>query len=97
MACPGRDKECLMCNKKGHFSKHCKVKYNQVAGKSMSSFKGKKPNIHIVIENDSTNDDDKLAVSGGNLPKVGLEIEGVQNVQMIVDSGACCNVIDREL
>ena len=97
LTCPARDKECLKCNTKGHFSKCCKTKYNQVVGKSMSSYKRKRPNIHMVNESDSTDDEYAFAVSGGKLPKVCLKIGGVPNVKMIIDSGACCNVIDREL
>eukprot|EP00112_Aurelia_sp_Birch-Aquarium-sp1_P009823 Seg2131.1 transcript_id=Seg2131.1/GoldUCD/mRNA.D3Y31 product="putative protein K02A2.6" protein_id=Seg2131.1/GoldUCD/D3Y31 len=51
----------------------------------------------LADANDSTDDEYAFTVSNGKLPKICLEIGGVPNVEMIVDSGACCNVIDRKL
>ena len=95
--CPARNKECFKCNKKGHFSKCCKTKNVQATTKSAKTYQGKKPNIHLVDANDSTDDEYAFTISDGKLPKICLEIGGVPNVEMIVDSGACCNVIDRKL
>ena len=90
----------LKCHKVGHFAKCCKTKET----KSLQKKRFTKPKAHKGTVNqmnfeDYSDDNNEYAftIVDENQTMVLVSIEGVPSVSMIVDSGASCNVIDRQL
>ena len=91
--CPARGEICNKCKREGHFAICCKTKKPEKAPN-----KGRRgPRVNRVEEvssgdefaftiASSARDDDKLSVNVGGV-----------NIKMLIDSGASCNVIDKEL
>ena len=87
--CPARGKKCNKCQLTGHFAKCCKSKRKNNDQKPV----GGKDTAHLV----ETEDEFAFVVSGKTQPELALNVGGVPNIKFIIDSGASCNVIDREL
>ncbi|XP_015779025.1 PREDICTED: uncharacterized protein K02A2.6-like [Acropora digitifera] len=96
--CPARGKRCRKCNNLGHFVKVCKTKLKTSEGKKG----GKDRRVRQVGVGVDETDDSEYAfgvLGGADNPDNGeifVQIGGVQ-VTMIIDSGASCNVLDRNL
>ena len=98
--CPARNKECLKCYKVGHFAKCCKTKETKGPQKKcFTKQKGHRGTVNQVNFEDYLDDESEYAftIVDEKQPVVLVSIGGVPNVSMIVDSGASCNVIDRQL
>ena len=98
--CPARDKGCRKCHKVGHFAKCCKTK--KAKGKKPRRKKPRGPrdtkrSINQIGSEDSPDSEYAFTVVDGKQPMVQVNVGGVPNVAMIVDSGASCNVIGRKL
>ena len=108
--CPARGKQCRKCNGSGHFEAVCKTKEKQTSGRGAGG--PRKPDVgkkggaaHHVrqVETEGTQGDycdyafgildDSNVSSGGEIP---VKIAGLP-VTMIIDSGASCNVIGRNV
>ena len=84
--CPAKDKECSKCHKKGHFAAVCKTK-----GKDFGKHKVSYVNEH------GNNEDDEYAFNitdETETGKITVTVGGVP-VDMLIDSGASTNVINR--
>ena len=96
--CTARGKRCRKCNNPGHFEKVCKTKLKTSEGRKG----GKDRRVRQVGIGVDENDDSEYAfgvLGGADNPdngKISVKIGGVQ-VTMIIDSGASCNVLDRNL
>lgn len=88
--CPARGKECERCHFKGHFKACCKTKLKENTGKV---------NRVDTLQNKSDSNDDYVFTvneMGRSSGKVDVTLGGVK-LQMIIDSGASCNVVDKQL
>ena len=56
-----------------------------------------KRSVNQINSEDSPDSDYAFTIVDGKQPMVQVNVGGVPNVAMIVDSGASCNVIDRKL
>ena len=96
--CPARGKRCRKCNNLGHFEKVCKTKLKTSEGRKG----GKDRRVRQVGVGVDETDDSEYAfgvLGGADNPdsgEISVKIRGVQ-VTMIIDSGASCNVLDRNL
>ena len=96
--CPTRGKRCRKCNNPGHFEQVCKTKLKTSEGRKV----GKDRRVRQVGVGVDENVDSEyaFAVLGGadnpNNGEISVKIGGVQ-VTMIIDSGASCNVLYRNL
>lgn len=97
--CPARGKECRKCRKVGHFAKVCKTK-TQVADKKQKKDSKFSSNNYKVNELEVTNHEYAFtlnpcdqAPTRSNL--VSVQVGGVTIDDMLIDSGATCNVIDK--
>ena len=108
--CPARGKQCRKCNGSGHFEVVCKTKEKQTNGRGAGGPRkpdvGKKGGVaHHVrqVETEGTHGDDcenafgilddSNVLSDGKIP---VKIGGLP-VTMIIDSGASCNPIVRNV
>ena len=108
--CPARRKQCRKCNGSGHFEAVCKTKEKRISGRGAGG--PHKPDVgkkrgaaHHVrqVETEGTQSDDceyafgilddSNASSDGKIP---VKIGGLP-VTMIIDSGASCSVIGRNV
>ena len=108
--CPARGKQCRKCNGSGHFEAVCKTKGKQTSGRGAGGPRkpdvGKKGGVaHHVrqIETEGTQGDD-CEYSFGILDDSNVSSDGKISVKigglpltMIIDSGASCNVIGRNV
>ena len=92
---------CLKCHKVDHFAKCCKTKKTKNPQKNPT---GSRPTEHkgtvnqVNFEDHPDSDSDHaFTIVDEKQPMVFVNIGGIPNVAMIVDSGASCNVIDRQL
>ncbi|MCG8032586.1 MAG: aspartyl protease family protein, partial [Candidatus Thiodiazotropha taylori] len=95
--CPAKGKQCRKCKQYNHFQKMCKTK----------TFKDKKNErkndtsrmkVRQLEENESDNSDYTFIVSNDNdrdNAKIMVEVGGI-SLNVMIDSGASCNIIDRE-
>ena len=101
--CPARDKECRKCHKVGHFAKCCKTKKaedpndKKPRGNKPRGPRDTKRSVNEIGSEDSPDNEYAFTVVDGKQPMVQVNVGGVPNVAMIVNSGASCNVIDRKL
>ena len=83
--CPAKKGRCRKCGHVGHFAKVCRSKNN---------FQTK---VFSVEDNESLDDEIfAIELSPEDEPEVKLTIGG-QEVDMLIDSGASCSVIDHQL
>ena len=90
-------------HKVGHFAKCCKTK--QAKDPNDKKPRRKKPrgprdtkrSVNQINSEDSPDSEYALTIVDGKQPMIQVNVGGVPNVAMSVDSGASCNVIDREL
>ena len=100
--CP-RDKECRNCHKVGHFAKCCKTK--KAKDPNDKKLRRKKPrgprdtkrSVNQINSEDSPDSKYAFTIADEKQPMVQVNDGGVPNVAMIVDSGASCNGIDRNV
>lgn len=103
--CPAVGKTCKKCNKIGHFAVVCKTQSSRGNGQQ-SKYSGVKQ-ISTEVEskvNDQINDDNEYAFVVGTKDKytvnasavVDLVVGGVNMRNVMIDSGASCNVVDRQ-
>ena len=98
--CPARNKECLKCNKVGHFAKCCETKDTKIPQKKRPSKpKGHKGTVNQLIFEDYSDVENEYAftIVDEKQPMFLVSLGGVPNVSMIVDSVASCNLINRQL
>ena len=108
--CPARGKQCRKCNGSGHFEAVCKTKEKRTSGRGAGGPRkrdvGEKGGAahHIRhVEIDGTQGDDCEyafgVLDGSNVSSDGktpVKMGGL-TVTMIIDSGASCNVIGRNV
>ncbi|KAK3097548.1 hypothetical protein FSP39_010680 [Pinctada imbricata] len=92
LTCPARDKLCNKCGREGHFAICCKTRVPQARKQG----KGK-PRVRHV-EEQSGEDEFAFSVSGfaDNNNQITVKVGGV-NIKMLIDSGASCNIIDKQM
>ena len=108
--CPARGKQCRKCNGTGHFEVVCKTKKKQNSGRGAGGplrpvFRrrgGAPHNVRQVEAEDKQGDDCEYAFGisdDSNVSsdgKISVKIGGLP-VTMIIDSGASCYVIGRNV
>ena len=83
--CPAKKGRCRKCGHVGHFAKVCRSKNNY------------QTKVFSMEDNESLDDEIfAIELSPEDEPEVKLTIGG-QEVDMLIDSGASCNVIDHQL
>ncbi|KAK3108849.1 hypothetical protein FSP39_017183 [Pinctada imbricata] len=92
LTCPAKDKLCNKCGREGHFAICCKTRVPQARKQG----KGK-PRVRHV-EEQSGEDEFAFSVSGfaDNNNQITVKVGGV-NINMLIDSGASCNIIDKQM
>jgi len=92
--CPARNGKCRKCGKIGHFAKVCRSKDSH----QNRIFSVEDKNVTSLQVEESSSDDDVFVVSldPEDNPEVTVNVGG-QEVDVLIDSGASCNVIDRQL
>ena len=107
-SCTARGQECKKCHKVDHYVRCCKSPTFKTP-KNTGSRKSKQ-HVRMVKSKDLEDSDEAYAfilstnsaqetsqaftIGGVNHSTVATNIGGVQNIRVIVDSGASCNVID---
>ena len=99
--CPARGKTCKKCGGADHFAQQCKTKSSKLAkpshGAKSNDGKKKVRYVQDVNEGDEEEDEYAFIVKSVSQPeKIGVSIGGIP-VDMLVDSGASTNVIDKNL
>ena len=92
--CPALDKTCNKCGKSGHFAACCKKKstkkpsgrHRSEGANKVSEEKEGEDNYAFVLHAKSSN---------GSSGVVDLCVGGVQLKNVLIDSGATCNIVDR--
>ena len=107
--CPARGKQCKKCNGTGHFEVVCKTKRRQNSGRGDEGprrpdvrRRGDAHHVRQVEAEDKQNDDCEYAfgISGdSNVSSDGKisVIVGGLSFPVIIDSGASCNVVGRDV
>ena len=93
-SCPALDKTCNKCGKSGHFAACCKTKstkkpsgrHRSEGANKVSEEKEEEDNHAFVLDTKSSN---------GSSGVVDLCVGGVQLKNVLIDSGATCNTVDR--
>ena len=93
-SCPALDKTCNKCGKSGHFASCCKTKstkkpsgrHRSEGANKVSEEKEEEDNHAFVLDTKSSN---------GSSGVVDLCVGGVQLKNVLIDSGATCNTVDR--
>ena len=93
-SCPALDKTCNKCGKSGHFAACCKTKstkkpsgrHRSEGANKVSEGKEEEDNHAFVLDTKSSN---------GSSGVVDLCVGGVQLKNVLIDSGATCNTVDR--
>ena len=97
----GKQSQCYNCQGIGHFAKCCKSKKKQ--GQTSRGAKILQISLQMIVMmmmmmiDDDDDDEFAFVASGGITPQLELNIGGVPRIQFIIDSGASCNIIDRQL
>ncbi|XP_046407907.1 uncharacterized protein LOC124172511 [Ischnura elegans] len=102
--CPAKEKECNKCGLIGHFSKCCKTKASKIKSRAASPSKRKVRNVSC--DNESDCESSGSGVKGGytfsakggskvNHDLLKVKIGSVPS-DVLIDSGATVNVIDKE-
>ena len=96
--CPARGKTCKKCGGANHFAQHCKTKSPKPAKPGSSGkLKDTKKKVRYVQDVDEDEDECAFIVKSASQPgKIEVFIGGIL-VEMVVDSGASTNVIDKHL
>ena len=95
--CPARNQSCRNCNKMGHFQSQCRTKSKSNSGPRVHSVNSRRVNT-VEVEADSEDDNgyafvvDEGDTTGGC---VDICIGGVVLHNVLIDSGATCNLVDR--
>ena len=96
--CPARGKTCKKCGGANHFAQKCKTKPPKPAKpRSNGKLKDTKKKVSYVQDVDEDEDEYAFIVKSASQPgKIEVFIGGIL-VEMVVDSGASTNVIDKHL
>ena len=96
--CPARGKTCKKCGGANHFAQQCKTKSPKPAKpRSSGKLKDTKKKVRYVQDVDEDEDEYAFIVKSASQPgKIEVFIGGIL-VEMVVDSGASTNVIDKHL
>ena len=96
--CPARGKTCKKCGGANHFAQQCKTKSPKpVKPRSSGKLKDTKKKVRYVQDVDEDEDEYAFIVKSASQPgKIEVFIGGIL-VEMVVDSGASTNVIDKHL
>ena len=96
--CPARGKTCKKCGGANHFAQECKTKSPKAAKpRSGGKLKDTKKKVRYVQDVDDDEDEYAVIVKSTSQPgKIEVFIGGIL-VEMVVDSGASTNVMDKHL
>ena len=95
--CPARGRECLKCKKVGHYARCCKTK--SVSSDNVQE-RYKQPKVRQLtnpVLPEEQDSDFLFALSKKTqIEKCSVTIGGVK-IDVVIDSGASCNIIDRHM
>ena len=93
--CPARDRDCKSCGKKGHFQVVCRNKGQLPSDKNKEQSSGDKKSKQANQVTDGSKQY-AFVVSGGTKRDgtISLVVGGVELNDVLIDSGATCNVTD---
>ena len=100
-SCPARNAECQKCHKIGHFAAVCQTKNvsSQENFSSQGVRKKGKFGVNSICEStsgaNSDNDEYAFTVDSGNIDGMVTVQRGGVSVEVLIDSGASTNVIDK--
>lgn len=96
--CPARGHKCHKCGHEGHFQECCKTKHKRET-RPMNTKRHRDPKAASANMVDTQDDEDDLeyafAVGGRKQEKIEVTIGGCK-LNVIVDSGASTNIIDKQ-
>ena len=96
--CPARDKECEKCGKRGHFAVCCwkKGATKPPPSGNQGSYQARNRKAYHVAEGATGPEDGYAFVVGGQQEagEITLKVGGVELENVLIDSGASCNLID---
>lgn len=99
--CPGRNMTCEKCGLKGHATERCRTK--NVAGKEKNTNTNKCRKKAYNVEEKSDDESEyafticEISNKNANLGEVMVDVQlGGVNIQMMIDSGSNCNVVDKD-
>ena len=95
--CPARNRECFKCNKMGRYARCCKTK---LALNKNEEFNSKHRSVKQLCDRGKSLGDDSGFVFALNtrnqIERQKISI-GDMEVEMLIDSGATCNILGRQL
>lgn len=97
-SCPAKKATCRRCGFVGHYEAVCKTKQveKQMPKQPQRYHKKKAKEVHCLWqEEDPGNPEYLFSIFEGDTGQVTVKVGGVE-VDMLIDSGASCNVIDQE-
>lgn len=96
--CPARDKECEKCGTRGHFAVCCwkKGATKPPPSGNQGSYQARNRKAYHVAEGATGPEDGYAFVVGGQQEagEITLKVGGVELENVLIDSGASCNLID---
>lgn len=96
--CPARDKECEKCGVRGHYAVCCEKNgpRKQPPRVNQQSYQARNRKAYHVAEGATGTGDGYAFVVGGQKEtgEITLKVGGVELDNVLIDSGASCNVID---
>ena len=93
--CPARGQICKYCKRYNHLEEACRIKRRDIEEKKFYPKKENNSKVKSLVL-DEGSDEEGYIFSLGQNPKadITLKVEG-QNMNFLVDSGSCVDVIDR--
>ena len=95
--CPARNRECFKCNKTGHYARCCKTK---LALNKNKEFNSKCQSVKQLCDRGKSLADDSgflFALNARNQIERRKIFIGNVEIEMLIDSVATCNILDRQL
>ena len=95
--CPARNRECFKCNKTGNYARCCKTK---LALNKNKEFNSKCQSVKQLCDREKSLADDSgflFALNARNQIERQKIFIGEVEVEMLIDSGATCYILDRQL
>ena len=89
--CKARSATCNNCKRTGHFAKCCRSKPNDNKDSQQQ-----KRHVHSVNEEEEVDYAFAVSTTDKMMPKISINLGGIQLKDVLVDSGSTCNIVCRD-